>query len=45
MGDNIEKTMKDELQAIAFFALAMDENTGITDTARLAIHLRGNLQF
>ena len=41
MGDNIEKTLKDKSQDFEFFALALDETTDITNTAQLAIFIRG----
>ena len=41
MGDNIEKTLKDKAQDFEFFALALDETTDITNTAQLAIFIRG----
>ena len=41
MGDNIEKTLKDKAQDFDFFALALDENTDITNTALLAIFIGG----
>ena len=41
MGDNIEKTRKDKAQDFEFFVLALDETTDITNTAQLAIFIRG----
>ena len=41
MGDNIEKTPKDKARYFEFFSLALDETTDLTNTAQLAIFLRG----
>ena len=41
MGENIEKTLKEKAQAFDFFSLALDESTDITNTAQLAIFIRG----
>ena len=41
MAVNIEKTLKDTTQNFEFFSLACDETTDITNTAQLAIFVRG----
>ena len=41
MGDNIEKTLKDKARYFEFFSLALDETTDLTNTAQLAIFIRG----
>ena len=41
MGDNIDKTLKDKAQDFEFFALDLDGTTDITNTAQLAIFIRG----
>ena len=41
MGDDIEKTLKAIAQHFESFALALDEITDITNTAQLAIFIRG----
>jgi len=43
MGDDIEKTLKARAQHFEFFVVALDETTDITDTAQLAIFIRGLL--
>ena len=41
MGNDIEKTLKGETQSFDFFELALDETTNVTNTAQLAIFIRG----
>ena len=41
MGEDIEKTLKYRAKCFEFFSLALDETTDITNTAQLAIFIRG----
>ena len=43
MGDDIEKNTEGWSSAFRIFVLAFDETTDITDTAQLAIFIRGLL--
>jgi hypothetical protein len=41
LAQDIEKTLKDSAEDFQFFSLACDETTDITNTAQLAIFVRG----
>ncbi|TWW71158.1 General transcription factor II-I repeat domain-containing protein 2A [Takifugu flavidus] len=45
MAQNIEKTLKDTARDFEYFSLACDETTDITNTAQLAIFVRGISKF
>ena len=38
---NVEETLKTKLLAYKFYSLALDESTDLTDTAQLAVFIRG----
>ena len=38
---NVEQTLKTKLLVCKFYSLALDEGTDLTDTAQLAIFIRG----